>query len=660
MKNTSFFLRFISTVCACLLLTTSILATNPFIIPPTQAASGVIELIAGENKGKYKYEANMDNPDYLYDPYPLQYTDWALPGNDLKISIGFGGLVVSPKGNLYFAKRPGGGDNTILKFDTQTGLISSVFQTDEIFNNRDLYEELADSRKLAGYTAAETWPELIHRLDFDTAGNLYYTGVERRSSPTQYLRKIDATTGIVSDLMTEQTFTGYIPTGIGMVTSTLFDFQADGQGNFYFCSAQGEYNWEYKVLKLNSQTKTFSTIAGGGNLTLMGDVGDADVKDPASSEIIGGGSGGLATNVFLKRCTDLELTPDNKTLYIVVGGAYISKVDLQTGIITAVTRPFGGYSKTQEGIPALEADVNPQNIALDPAGNIYFINAHNGPFATIRKININTGIISRIAGVNIDPAFAEGATKGARARALEWKEGINMAAMEAYLSGGGYRIAINKNGTLFFTYGSTKMSKMYKIEGIGSITSGTQAPPPAEEGEPGLFNDVPSTHPNRDAIKYVKDKGIVGGYEDGTYKPDAPINRAELTKVVVEAKYAGQASGSNCFSDVTDDWSAPYICFAKLKEIIGGYPDGSFVGWNNVTFVEAIKIILNAFGIEVEGGADLWFENHVKKAAELGIIPTSISKFTQEVTRGEVAEIIHRLLEAITDKPSQSYNDLRF
>src|SRR3989338_4055668 len=49
------------------------------------------------------------------------------------------------------------------------------------------------------------------------------------------------------------------------------------------------------------------------------------------------------------------------------------------------------------------------------------------------------------------------------------------------------------------------------------------------------FPDVPTNHPNREAIEYVQAQKIVGGYPDGTYQPNKTINRAEFAKILEES-----------------------------------------------------------------------------------------------------------------------------
>ena len=107
------------------------------------------------------------------------------------------------------------------------------------------------------------------------------------------------------------------------------------------------------------------------------------------------------------------------------------------------------------------------------------------------------------------------------------------------------------------------------------------------------LNDVPVSHPNYTAISVMADEGAVTGYEDGSFKPDNPINRAELVKMIVAYNYVGaDLSVNNCFPDVKEEWFAPYVCFAKAQGLVQGYPDGTFKPGNNINRVEAIKILL--------------------------------------------------------------------
>lgn len=168
-------------------------------------------------------------------------------------------------------------------------------------------------------------------------------------------------------------------------------------------------------------------------------------------------------------------------------------------------------------------------------------------------------------------------------------------------------------------------------------------------------------HSYKDAISYVYQKGTVSGYPDGYFRPQSLINRAELVKIMVNSKVASE----NIFIDKLSsdlkptDWFAPLISTALRENIVSGYPDGTFRPANNVTFVEAAKIIVLALNIPVESKVGSpWFESFVKILDLKGAIPPTINYLDQELTRGDVAEIIYRLEKNLRDKTSNSYETL--
>lgn len=145
------------------------------------------------------------------------------------------------------------------------------------------------------------------------------------------------------------------------------------------------------------------------------------------------------------------------------------------------------------------------------------------------------------------------------------------------------------------------------------------------------------------AIEFVKEKGIVQGYPDGTYGPDKLINRAEFTKIIIEAKFPGIAAGTDCFPDVQDEWFAKYVCHAKFHEVIEGYPDGTFGPEKNINYVEALKIVLETFEYIIEDADGSWYTKYLVTAEEWGIaIPDTDPG--DDLTRGKMAEIIRRVL----------------
>ncbi|MEI7511034.1 MAG: DKNYY domain-containing protein [Candidatus Peregrinibacteria bacterium] len=177
------------------------------------------------------------------------------------------------------------------------------------------------------------------------------------------------------------------------------------------------------------------------------------------------------------------------------------------------------------------------------------------------------------------------------------------------------------------------------------------------------FSDVPDSHPYAEAIEYVKTQGIVKGYEDGTFKPDATINRAEFLKILLEAQFGVKNSeieqcATDSFRDIHPDaWFAPYICFAKAQDIIKGYADGTFRAPQNISFVESAKIILRTMAPqkEIKENTEKWYEPYMTTFSDYSLIPLSIEDVSQNITRGEMAEIIFRIQEMDGGRPSRTY-----
>ncbi|MDD4351530.1 MAG: S-layer homology domain-containing protein [Candidatus Gracilibacteria bacterium] len=90
--------------------------------------------------------------------------------------------------------------------------------------------------------------------------------------------------------------------------------------------------------------------------------------------------------------------------------------------------------------------------------------------------------------------------------------------------------------------------------------------------------------------------GVVSGYEDGSFKPERPVTRAEFTKILLTAAYKTiddiTAPAEGAFSDVKeDDWFYKYVYSAKELGYLGGYEDGTFKPDQNITRAEASKIV---------------------------------------------------------------------
>lgn len=117
----------------------------------------------------------------------------------------------------------------------------------------------------------------------------------------------------------------------------------------------------------------------------------------------------------------------------------------------------------------------------------------------------------------------------------------------------------------------------------GSNISGT------DDG--GIFNDISSlSRTQQKAVEFVYNKGIVNGYEDGSFRPYANITRAEFSAMICRG--FGYEPKENCsFSDAKDHWASPYIKACVDIGAINGVGGGLFAPEEYVTTDQAAKIL---------------------------------------------------------------------
>lgn len=179
------------------------------------------------------------------------------------------------------------------------------------------------------------------------------------------------------------------------------------------------------------------------------------------------------------------------------------------------------------------------------------------------------------------------------------------------------------------------------------------------------FPDVQNDHKNYQAIEYLDEKQIISGYSDGTFGPDNLVNRAEATKIIVNA--LGIAHDGNyeiLFPDVKKtEWYFPFVMGAKKADIISGYSDGKFKPGNTVNLAETLKILFTAGKIElptdvpdsffVDVKKSDWFAPYMLYARNHNIIFSDDYGYAhpdQAMSRAAFAEVVYRTMIVIEKK----------
>ncbi len=175
------------------------------------------------------------------------------------------------------------------------------------------------------------------------------------------------------------------------------------------------------------------------------------------------------------------------------------------------------------------------------------------------------------------------------------------------------------------------------------------------------FQDIAQDYPYNEAVANLKLSGVVKGYSNGNFLPDTTINRAEFMKILMGSLVASP-KGHDCFHDVKSEWFAPYVCAAKEKGIIQGYPDDTFRPGLNISVVEASKVLVRAYALKdaeaMQKNGEPWYKPYVVTLQNLKAIPVSIDYPEKKITRGEMAEMTWRVKDQITGKSSKTFASL--
>ena len=160
-----------------------------------------------------------------------------------------------------------------------------------------------------------------------------------------------------------------------------------------------------------------------------------------------------------------------------------------------------------------------------------------------------------------------------------------------------------------------------------------------------------------EAVAVLNGMGVFKGYEDGSFKPENNITRAEVATIiyriytgdVAKNDKSGLYASYNKFTDMAGaGWAAGYIGYCSNAELVKGYPNGTFQPSGNITGYEVLAMILRAVGYDKNGeftGAD-WALNVAKYAEQLDILK-NVAKTTNlgaPATRELVAEILFRAI----------------
>lgn len=171
------------------------------------------------------------------------------------------------------------------------------------------------------------------------------------------------------------------------------------------------------------------------------------------------------------------------------------------------------------------------------------------------------------------------------------------------------------------------------------------------------FTDVESDFWAYKEIQFLVDKGYISGYKDGSFQPNKTVTRAHAAKLLANALGFDHTlvKGSTEFKDVaSDNEFLPYIHYLKQKGIISGFKDGTFRPNDELTRAQLAKLLSTAFNLKghptkpfKDVNKEYWASSYIDALAAHDIaIGNSNGTFgpTQKVTRAQTAAFLYRTI----------------
>ena len=179
-------------------------------------------------------------------------------------------------------------------------------------------------------------------------------------------------------------------------------------------------------------------------------------------------------------------------------------------------------------------------------------------------------------------------------------------------------------------------------------------------GQP--FPDVNPKSLEGQAAEELRQRGILAGFPDGEFKGYLPVNRAQAAKILLYAanKSVYQIANLGRFADVrSGEWYEPYVLSAAQQGIIGGYPDGTFRPDARINTAEFLKMISLAFSVQTgfpsswqDVPADAWYAPYTGVAQSYFLFPNRREFLypSAQLSRKNTAIAVYHMLQA-TEAP---------
>ncbi len=398
-------------------------------------------------------------------------------------------------------------------------------------------------------------------------------------------------------------------------------------------NASDSVKWVYQIdVALNG---TPSSSSGVSVISVSG-----ISLDRTTSTINAGSTGQLTVTVTPADATyqSVNWTSDNTAVATVSGNGLVTGVALGTANITATTAD-GGYTATcvitVQPAPVVVTGVNiVKGKYTVTAGSSYLLTATITPDTATNQSVMWSSSNTAVATIS-DSGLVTGISAGS-------------AYITATTVDGGF------TATCVVT-----VNPVIVDNSRGGVNDpqqdGSTASVLVGQNQPVVLNDI-TGHWAENNINRLVSFGFIGGYPDGSFKPDAAITRAEFATVLIKA-FKLTLQGGKVFADTNGHWAKEPIATAAAHGIVSGYDDNAFGPDDLVTREQMAVMIVQAAKLAPaagetpfadSGSVSIWARDAVNVATENGIMkgyPDNTVQPQGNATRAEAVTAILNVLQ---------------
>ena len=342
-------------------------------------------------------------------------------------------------------------------------------------------------------------------------------------------------------------------------------------------------------------------------------------------------------------------------LYVGDSVGSIRKVDTD-GIITRVvgtgTPGFGG-----DGGPPTAAQLSvTTGLFIDSANNLYISDFHN---FRVRKVgapkpqaSVDAGKSTLAAAPLLTPGDGKTATTVT----------VTLLAADGTTPVSGKTVTLAQGSGSHAVIGAASGPSDAKGQVTFTVTDATP--------EDVTFTATDSTDnvaiTQTATVTFLAHPAYVKGYPDGTFKPDDPVTRAQLAKVLAVALGLDTANAPAAgFPDVaTDFWAYGYINAVRAKGLIKGFPDGTFNPGGQVTHGQLAAIVARQLGLQpVANAGSHWAAGYIAAIRQAGFLKDFKDQTYDPdapATRAEVVVLVEQMTgrQKATGNASVQFTDV--